>query len=518
VTTSFIKGLLSAALAAVAIAAPAQGSTADGDALTVARQQLDAGNPLGTLAALDADAAPPGFQQQFLRGVAWQELALSSSQSSQAPAWWAKARQAYDQALTFRPQSSAVFTNLALLASAQGDKADARQWYQKAADGPEARGGLYALNYARFLDSQGDVASAIDYATRAWKAAPTGSAARQTLASLYVKAPGDERLPAFLAAQLADGETLFVLSTALDALQSANPRPRPQRISLLVIVAASISRDPVQLAKSPEDRLYRRLLALEEDPEIGAAARQLGQVLWKAPDSPQGISQWSSDTPRLAARPPLTPRSEMRHLLQGLAAQQGSRDAKRAEGWLRLAVEIGDRGPDPDAFLQLVGWLANTNRLAELPPLMERYQWELFSEKSSAYARGDWPEIFRLHLALGMTYAQMKVWTSAEPYQNAIFQLEHARLAAEHGGGTGADRLVLPPAATLQLAQGYQATGNAKRATLVKLDAAARLQQAERPVERNDVLTAIRPGELDGMDEAVKQQYKALARDSDKPY
>jgi hypothetical protein len=108
----------------------------------------------------------------------------------------------------------------------------------------------------------------------------------------------------------------------------------------------------------------------------------------------------------------------------------------------------------------------------------------------------------------------MKAWTSREPYQNAIFQLEHARMAAERAGGEGPDRLALPPAATLQLAQAYVATGDAKKATMVKLDAAERLQQAQRPVEGNDMLKAIRPEEVYSMDYASKQKYTRLTNDS----
>ena len=521
--THFSRRGLAATMAVLALAAFAQAvhsqpteppEAAGVGATARARQALDASNPAGALAALDADASAPGFPQLFLRGAAWQALARSAGDGVQREQAWAEAARAYRQALALNPQSAAAYTNLALLATAQGDGAAARQWYQKAADGPATRGGLYALNYARYLESQGELGPAIDYATRAWRAAPTGTASRQTLASLYLKSPADDRLAGFLAQALAGGETSFALATALDALQPANARPPEQRKSLLLIAAASMARDPVQLAKAPDDALLRQLRAASDDSEIGSAAQQLLQVLSDPPESAQAVSQWRSDSPRIAAKPPLTPRSEMRHLLQGLAAQRGKRDLASGERWLRVAVDMGDHGPDADAFLQLVGLLANSGRLAELRPLMDRYQGALFSEKSGAYARGDWPEIFRLHLALGMTYAQMKTWTSQEPYQNAIFQLEHARLAAEQAGGTGADRLALPPAATMQLAQGYTATGEVKKATMAKLDGVECLQQAQRTVEGGDVLKAIRPEEIHSMDDAAREKFRRLANDA----
>jgi len=502
----FVAAMLVGAVVAFAQPYPAGGSAER------ARQELSAQNPSAALTALDADARERGgaadFTQLFLRGAAWQELARSTGDAGERSKAQAQAQQAYEEALKLNPQSAALFTNLALLATAQGDAASARQWYQKAADGPDARGGLYALNYARFLDTQGEIGPAIDYATKALRVAPGSSAARSTLASLYMRAPSDERLVPFLTNALLRGDTLFAMSTALDALQPAAARAAPQRKPLLLVAVAALARDPATLASGPDEATLRKIKVLGEDADIGPAARQLQQVLGSLPDGHVGLTEWRSSSPSLPAKTPLTPRSEMRSLLLGLAKAQ-ARDVTRAERWIAVAVEMGERGPDPDAFLQLVELYVNSGHQERLKPLMDRYQWELFTEKGDAYGRGDWPLIFRMHLALGMTYAQMGQWKStATPYQNAIFQLEHARTAAERANNGAAPPLALPPAAARKLAEGYIAIGEPKKAALIKLDTAEQLQKAGRRVESVDVLKTIRADEAQAFDPGAKQRYQ----------
>jgi hypothetical protein len=202
----------------------------------------------------------------------------------------------------------------------------------------------------------------------------------------------------------------------------------------------------------------------------------------------------------------------MRQLLTTIARQQ----PEKAEPALRTAIELGDTGPDPEAFLRLVEHYVNQRREPQLRELMQRYEYELFSEKGEAYRRNDWRLIHRMHLSLGMTYAYMKVWrSSSSPFQNATFQLENAAVAAKRFNETAQrtgrpERLAMPPAAVLKLAEAYEAEGQRDRATQLRLDEAQALSAAQRKGDSAEVFESIRTDDVKRLNANSQQAYKRL--------
>ena len=182
--------------------------------------------------------------------------------------------------------------------------------------------------------------------------------------------------------------------------------------------------------------------------------------------------------------------------------------------YYRLAIEFGERGPDPEAFLGLVNIYADRNDAAGLHDLMDRYEYELFTEKGEAYARGDWPLIYRLHVALGMTYAHLGVWNDTpSPIQNAAFQLEAAQRAADElNRRWPSKKIALPPAAAKKLSGYYITTGQADRATKVQVDAAEVLQSQGRTEESAEILKSIDTETIPAADGETKAKYERLQR------
>ena len=509
------KWLAFAAAALVALPALAQSSDADSLAAQ-ARSHLAARDPQSALTAVDGldklrGNQPENFDLLFLKGVTWQELALRAPAEDREAALQ-KSKNAYLEALKRRTGSAAVFNNLGSLHMLSGDEKTAGEWYRKAVDAGDSRRGYYALNYARSLE-QRDPSQALQYARIAYEAAPDSDEARRYLGDLYRRSPADDSFARFLLQSVRDGHTKLATSLALDDLHSASSGRTPaQRATLLALVALAVAQDPAVLSQPSVTELVDRLRGLDGEPTVGPGSRQLASVLVRPPASVQDIGWWSREPVAVLER---SRRAVMRDVLRVLGEQHARKQPQAAGQWLRVAIEMGERGPDLEAFLRLVELYVAQRQDSRLRELMQRFEFELFSEKGEAYQRSDWMLIYRLHLALGMTYAHMKVWTSPSPFQNAIFQLENAARAAARYNEIAqqrqrADRLALPAAAVIKLSEGYSALGQPDRATRFRIDAAGDLQQVRRVADSAEVLQSVRPDELGRLDAASKQKFSRL--------
>lgn len=510
-------GWRAAGVLLAALAGPLQAQGLSAEQLAVqARSQLVARNPqaaLATVGQIDQlrGSEPAGFDLLFLQGVTWQELAAQASGGERDRALQ-QARDAYLQALQRRPDAAAVFNNLAGLAVQAGDLATAGEWYRRAVESGGAPRGYYALNYARALEPA-DAARALTYARIAHEAAPDSAEARSTLGRLYSRAPTGDAFVRFVAGSVRDGHTAFASELALDHLAAVATEAAPgQRAALLAVVAHALARDPVVLSQPPAPDLLQHLQRLEGDAAAGPGSRQLAGVLVDPPASPAALGWWNHDRVAVLDR---TRRAVLRDLLRVLGEQQAAARPAMAERWLRLAVDLGDHGADPEAFLRLVDLLVAQRQERRLPELMQRHEYELFSEKSEAYRRNDWMMVYRLHLALGTTYAYMKAWTSPSPFQNAVFQLENAARAATRFNEAAQrqnrrERLALPAPAALQLAEGYAALGQADRGTRLRIDAADELLKQRRTADGAELLRSVRPEEATRLDAAARQKLTRL--------
>jgi hypothetical protein len=144
---------------------------------------------------------------------------------------------------------------------------------------------------------------------------------------------------------------------------------------------------------------------------------------------------------------------------------------------------------------------------------MERYQNAMFQEKGAAYQAENWELIYRMHVALGMTYAYLKAWHSEVPYQNAIFQLSHAMQAADRANSQrrdGGKLLALPPVGIEKLAQAYIATGRKDLALRARIDGATALMKVRHVQDSADVFHSIPTADIPVLDEGSRAKYEAL--------
>jgi hypothetical protein len=463
--------------------------------------------------------AEESFELQFLKGLAWQQIAESSSPGSeQRNAAFANAKHAYERAAQLRPQSSATLNNLGALNASAGRDQDARRYYSSAiemaqkADDPKAAG--YALNFSRYLEDK-DGAEALRLAKLASDVPEPSIAAREQIARLYGKHDPAQLLP-YAVTLLKDGLTEQVKTLSVAGARDVTlvENARREWLKLLALALAQDAKSSITFDAAP---VLGQLRAIPQTDPVSPGAKELDVAVNAPPGYESRLVWWNLASP---GQPTGTSsRVAMRTLLTALGDRYSagkSPDRELAARYYGTAIPLGDRGPDPEAFLSLVNIYADSGNQPALHALMSRFEDRLFSEKGDAYQSGDWSLIYRLHVALGMTYAHLGVWDSPTPYQNATFQLEAAqrasdRLNAASQASANPARYSLPPAAASKLAQGYMLKGRPDLATKVRIDSAEALQKANRTSESAKVLRSIQASELPGASPETQAKYQRLS-------
>jgi hypothetical protein len=472
---------------------------------------------VGQVEALVVDPRA-GFELQFLKGAAAQQLA---NDRTQPPAIRAdaltQAQAAYQRARQLRPESLATLYNLAALSASAGRVQEATDYYRevttRAVGTRDANLETYAFNYAQFLkDRDGD--EAIRLAEIAVKAPNSGAESRDLLSALYARYQPPRLLP-FARVLLDEGRSAKVHELALVNIKVVELAPGVRR-DWFCLLALTMARDALGQITYEAGPTLAKLSDFSANDPLAPAARQLVQAVKEPPATASPLSWWRESGQSDAVR--LSPRASMRELLTSLgqhSSQAVPIQLALAERYFRTAIEFGERVPDPDAFLSLVDLYAENGRIEPIHELMNRYEYDLFSEKSEAYARGDWQLIFRLHTALGMTYAHLKVWRSPSPFQNAVFQLENAKKAADELNRRARSAAqpalyALPPAAVQNLSEGYAAVGRPQEAAAVRVDSAEALLAVGRSKESARLIKSINATDVGAMSAPTKTKYENL--------
>lgn len=448
-------------------------------------------------------AAESRFEWAFYAGAASQ-LAAEAAPASERAAWLEKAEAAYAQAAELRPTSSALAYNRAEVLAQLGRAAEASVGFERALvlarEQRDPKLGFYRLGFAEQL-AERDPERALREVESLLAEAPGDVRAEALRERLYL-ARAPEKALALGARALAAGDLAAAERTALALLvgPAADPSARRDAQRLL---AAAWARSGSLLEAARSDAAKSALRGAS-DTEFGRCAQELLSSFASVPES---FPCWAADRAKSQSlgRPG---RDVLRELLMAQASEwvrAPGVDSERARTLLSAAIPLGAEGPDPEAFLALANLLANTRQRDALLSLMKRYEGPLFTEKSAAIARGDHALEFRMHIALGLSYAELGVWErdreSESQFQNAFFQLEAAQRAAQRfnarPGLAPEDRLASPPAAVERLARAYAERGNAAEALRVRLEGAEALRAAGRRADARYLLREVDRTRLD---------------------
>lgn len=384
-----------------------------------------------------------------------------------------EAAERYEQALQLRAElrepTAPILNNLAQTYAAWGDAARAETLFRQAVESGGRDAAVYESTYAAFLQTQGRPKEAADWYRRVAQADPTNVKAHWNA----VGAMGEDLVP-YLRCQLSHGQVDLVLESALRLLEEGK-RPPADRPALLAIVAAALAR---QLGDPRESPAVRRLDALREDPSIGMGVQELQRLLTS--DASAACCDWWNM--QLFGAPQAT--DAYVELLRALGRQASP---KEAEIYLTRALNAGGPSPSPLAFLDLTEVYYATGEIDKLDRLTRERSPALFDAKGQAYRRSAWSEAYDFHRALGMTYAHLGRWGDSGQLDSAIFQLEHARMAAATHNrdlqpaapercGASLERepepIAIEPGLIGLLAEGYEKVGRQNDAVRARLDSA----------------------------------------------
>ena len=446
----------------------------------------------------------PTFQRVYWRGSV--DLTRGGrADGSARDALLVTAEQAFQAALALRPGHDRVAINLASVARLRGDLVSAQRWYELAARADGLRPEVAAFNamrYAEFLRDTARGPEALLWSRRAVDRLPGGVSAQALHLELLTAHGGAFELARWLDERRRAGATIFAARSALLALPPLAARPIAERWSLLLVAVAAMARDPALTNASPgvPQPLRDAIVAARSEVGLAPAVAQLVAQLEQPRADVSAVSAWrSTDADQVTG---LSPRSALRML--AITRARDRSDVDRSERWWRVAVELGDRGPDPESFVGLVAHLSQHGRAGDaLPAIMQRYEEALFSLKGSAYNEANWALVFRMHMALGMAYGAMQRWNSNDsPYRNAVFQLDAAVRAAQNANQEtnptrrAPEPLAVPAEGLAVLATGLRARGEEAKAVDAQLVGAERLRDLAR---HSEVVAVVR-----GLSEPVR--------------
>lgn len=184
----------------------------------------------------------------------------------------------------------------------------------------------------------------------------------------------------------------------------------------------------------------------------------------------------------------ISSREAFRELSRSLAnwyrRSKKSLSMKWAENYYLLAINFVDqRYADPKSFLDLADFYINTGQQERLKEIRYQYENRLFHGKGDDYRdvhakKLKWKNIYEYHQALGFMYAHLKEWENPRVrYASAIFQLDHAIIAANNFNRYAAQReeiqpIEVSPQIFALLSHAYFETNRAERGTRVAVAAA----------------------------------------------
>jgi tetratricopeptide (TPR) repeat protein len=259
---------------------------------------------------------------------------------------------------------------------------------------------------------------------------------------------------------------------ALNHLQTpADPETQAQLLSVVVVTLAREHVSPDVFDTLP---VACELGKLTADKRLRDGIRAIRRLYDGETLSATSYQWWSTRRQRLT--PDAIPAADAFALLaRDIADQLGDSHPKK-EPYLRLALSVTGGG-DPETFLDVAEYFVRQGRQDELRRLMDQYGMELFTEKGQAYVDQDWKKVYRYHVALGTFYSRLGITGDSGDPQSAIFQLEHARMAAERYNqrqpADAASKIVVDAKVIDLLASNYQKKWpDAKRDVDLRLEAA----------------------------------------------
>ncbi len=414
----------------------------------------------------------------FYRGVAKQQSALAAGASDVEPSrrFWREAAEDYRAALVLRPNSPALWNNLAQSQLRLGMTNEAMASFQAAIQHPDPKRAFYTQNYADLLLSLGKWRDACRFYALVVAEQPQNRAVQQKILDLCLERDRDLLLY-YLWQQAKAGQVTQARDHALDLLRRTDWKA-PQQEELMGLVALCLSEQTETRAEFASSPTASRLQELRGPPVLEACARELLQVYDREGLDPGKYRWWPRLVrPEMDAPRGMWPLEAMQQLLRSLAERSRTAgEPALEEQYLRLAVEMNPRATDPEALTRLARLYAARGQEDRLRQLMQRHEAAFLQGKGDAYRASQAGKIYKYHLSLGLIYSELGRWTNSGRIDSATFQLERALSFADDLSRAEPNAEVrisqVPPQLVNLLAKAYEKSGRNDDALGLRVDRA----------------------------------------------
>lgn len=374
------------------------GAAAEDSLLKRGQHLLDRGDITAAIETFrSAAAAATGADReeaaraQFYLGLAC-DFARESAPNAEKKPYFDCAASAYEAALEAKP-TGATMNNLAQLYTVENPER-ALTLLRRAIDLADGRKAFYRENLGDLLARSGRHAeAAVEYIVSSvaephrvarrkkaqteilawangaeWRTGDCVGAARSYVGHLYAQTALDEAI-----------DTAFYLVEGSARIAEGAGK------SLLAVVAASLSKKNYARAQFKDTDVGRRLGEMTSE-AVAQGAHQLVDLYADSVFEANHYRYWRDEVSRKKGIP--SPLEAFTLLSRSLGYDEQSRgDTGTAERYYRLAVNMGDRNPDPGAFLDLASLYVSTRRINELERLVAMFDERLYRGKGLAYER-----------------------------------------------------------------------------------------------------------------------------------
>ena len=429
----------------------------------------------------------------FYSGLTEQRKAEVTKNIGQQQSLLGSAVNYYNQMLRLSPNSGAALNNLAKVYLSLGNVEEAKHSYQQAIELRDKRQWFYALNYSNLLKEKGETQIALKYAILAALKQPASLKAHHAVVTLCKESGNTIELIEYLYILMHRGAVNRAQLSALDALEEIQCHNKNCE-KLIILISVTLSHqyyDPEPFFRTDIGKRLSFLKMMR--PELEKPIQELEMLhhgeTFKARNYPwwKNHSKFSAVDER--RRPSMiSSREAFRELSRSLAnwyrRSKKPLSMKWAENYYLLAINFVDqRYADPKSFLDLADFYINTGQQERLKEIRYQYENRLFHGKGVDYRdvhgkKLKWKNIYEYHQALGFMYAHLKEWENPRVrYASAIFQLEHAIIAANNFNRYAAQReeikpIEVSPQIYALLSHAYFETDRAERGTRVAVAAA----------------------------------------------
>lgn len=347
-----------------------------------------------------------------------------------------RAESAYKNAIQFAKQGQNVSlqnlatNNLSVLLlneGKNGEALDAATNFALQKEEPEELA-IYLFNYGRILEHNNDQVQAYQRYVSAYSTNPNFSKALDSALSLLIRSnlPLDERVLLLIRSALEMSCTETLHAAIQQLIEKSGPDPR-RRDLVQTLVGCYLAQGTTRTKFGSQDADFLRNVAHKYS-GLNDLVKELsiaysGYIPESGITGAEEFEAWQNN-------------EWSRDKFGALLKMIGDQDVESGEDRNALARygAAWSISHQPAYALEFVSLLQRDQELDHSGALLDELLESMFMQKGVYYEKEDWPNILRMHVAIGTIYEAQGRWGDPSSPRGALFQWQHALEAAQRSG------------------------------------------------------------------------------------